>query len=273
MQKTIREIPEVFEGKTYLDPKFEPAFFELFDDKPTLTDFLNAILHLDEGGKIDHLEFRFENELKFRIPEPRSATFDIFAHTEDNRFLDIEMQRARHPFFIDRVFLYSAFLTLKGKQLYKKSSAFKKLDSLEQQKRRYELPEIISIWICDFHPREGVTKYRDEWGIYSKNDLENGNVLPVTTKIKYILVDLPNFVKHCNKIDSKEQKWLYLLANAGSEKQIPQMGDDLLQRAIERITINLASEDLLNRQEKSMIAYDEIICQLADGKIKAREVM
>ena len=111
-----REIPEIFEGVKYLDPTLEPAFQELFNDKATLTDFLNTILHLEEGGKIDNLEFKFENKILFKIPERRSTTLDIFAHTEDNRFLDIEMQRAGHPFFIDRVFYYSAFLAIKGKQ-------------------------------------------------------------------------------------------------------------------------------------------------------------
>lgn len=270
-----REIPEIFEGVKYLDPKYEPAFRELFDDKETLTDFLNTILHLKEGGKIDNLEFKFENKIQFKIPERRSTTLDIFAHTEDNRFLDIEMQRAGHPFFIDRVFYYSAFLAIKGKQQYAKSADFKKLREEEQLKRRYELPETISIWICNFHPRENCTEYRDEWAIYSRSDVEKDSgeaaPLPVTDKIKYILLDLPNFVKYCNKTDSREKRWLYLLANAGGKEDLPDMEDDILKQAIGRISIDNASETLLKTQEHSMIAQDEIICRLAEGKLQGIE--
>ncbi len=271
-QKTTREIPEIFEGVKYLDPKYEPAFRELFDDKVILTDFLNTILHLREGGKIDHLEFKFESEIKFRIPEKRSTTLDIFAHTEDNRFLDIEMQRAGHPFFTDRVFYYSSFLTIKGKQQYIKSTYFKSLSKEEQLRRRYELPETISIWICNFHPRENSTRYRDEWAVYSKSDIENSaknsTPLPVTDKIKYILFDLPNFVKYCNRTDSREMRWLYLLANAGGKEDMPDMDDDILNLAMGRISIDSASESLLKTQENFMIAQDEIICRLAESKLQ-----
>ena len=270
-----KEIPEIFEGVKYLDPKYEPAFRELFDDKVILTDFLNTILHLKEGGKIDNLEFKFESKTQFKIPERRAVTLDIFAHTEDNRFLDIEMQRAGHPFFIDRVFYYSAFLAIKGKQQYAKSADFKKLPEEEQLKRRYELPETISIWICNFHPRENCTAYRDEWAIYSKADMENcgsnAAPLPVTEKIKYILLDLPNFVKYCNKLESREMRWLYLLANAGVEEDLPDMEDDILNQAMGRISVESASEDLLKTQEHSMIAQDEIICRLAEGKLQGIE--
>lgn len=275
LQKTKREIPEIFKGVKYLDPKYEPAFRELFDDKVILTDFLNTILHLEEGGKIDNLEFKFESEIQFKIPERRSVTLDIFAHTEDNRFLDIEMQRAGHPFFIDRVFYYSAFLAIKAKQQYAKSIDFLKLREEEQLKRRYELPETISIWICNFHPRENCTEYRDEWAIYSKSDIEHNNgkagPLPITNKIKYILLDLPNFVRYCNKTDSREMRWLYLLANAGSKEDLPDMEDVVLNQAKERISIDSASENLLKTQEHSMIAQDEIICRLAEGKLQGLE--
>ncbi|MCQ2100499.1 MAG: Rpn family recombination-promoting nuclease/putative transposase [Fibrobacter sp.] len=274
-ENATRKIPEIFEGVKYLDPKYEPAFRELFDDKLILTDFLNTILHLKEGDKIDNLEFKFESDFQFRIPERRTVTLDIFAHTEDNRFLDIERQRAGHPFFIDRVFYYNAFLAIKAKQQYAKSADFQKLREEEQLKRRYELPETISIWICNFHPRENCNEYRDEWAVYSKSDIEHSAdgecPLPVTDKIKYILLDLPNFVKYCNKMDSREMRWLYLLANAGGKEDLPDMEDDVLNQAMGRISIESASESLLKTQEHSMIAQDEIICRLAEGKLQGLE--
>ena len=142
-------------------------------------------------------------------------------------------------------------------------------------KRRYEFPETISIWICNFHPRENCTEYRDEWAIYSKSDIEHysgkAGPLPITSKIKYILLDLPNFVKYCNKTDSREMRWLYLLANAGGKEDLPDMEDEVLNQAKGRISIDSASESLLKTQEHSMIAQDEIICRLAEGKLQGLE--
>ena len=45
--KKQRNIPIELEGKTFLDPKYDPAFQELFSEKDTLKHFLNGILHLE----------------------------------------------------------------------------------------------------------------------------------------------------------------------------------------------------------------------------------
>ena len=52
---------------------------------------------------------------------------DIFATTGTGRFLDIEMQKAEHDFFIDRAILYKAFLVIKGKQEMDTSSPLSSL--------------------------------------------------------------------------------------------------------------------------------------------------
>lgn len=267
-----KNIPEIFQGKKYLDPQFEPAFRVFFEDEDTLREFLNSILHLEDGRKIKSLTFKFEEKMHYRLPELRKATFDIFAYTEDDRYLNIEMQRADHPFFIDRVFYYNAFLTLKAKASLANSSEFKALSREERCQRRYELPEIISIWICGFHPRDGVSDISDTWAVYSQCDLEKGTPLPVFPKNKYIILDLPAYAEKCNKTDSSEHLWLYLLANAGKELDLPDGGSDVVKRAIERITIKTASEDLLNSQEKHMIDQDEIDCRLADGYLKGQKI-
>lgn len=113
-KKTQRVIPEILEGKTYLDPKYDPAFRALFEREDALIDFLNGLLHLEKEKQIEHLEYTFADTLRFRTPEPKAVIFDIRATTKDHRFLDIEMQRATHSFFTDRVLLYGSFLTIKG---------------------------------------------------------------------------------------------------------------------------------------------------------------
>jgi hypothetical protein len=45
---------------------------------------------------------------------------------------------------------YKAFLVIKGRKEMEESAEFKALPKKEREKRRYQLPETISVWICDF---------------------------------------------------------------------------------------------------------------------------
>ena len=92
----------------------------------------------------------------------KKVIFDIFATTGSGRFLNIEMQRLEHDYFIDRTILYKAFLIIKGRKEMEESSEFKALQKYEQEKRRYQLPETISVWICDFDLPGAKGEYWDE---------------------------------------------------------------------------------------------------------------
>lgn len=268
-QNPERRIPEILRGRTYLDPRYDPAFRAFFSDEAALTDFLNSLLHLEPGRRINRLSFTFADPLEFRIPEPKTVIFDIHAVTEDGRFLDVEMQRAKHSFFVDRVLLYSAFLAIKGKHAMEASGEFLALDDTERKRRRYQLPETISIWICNFHPMKSFEGYRDTWGFYSENRLSKGEFVAVSEKMKYIVIDLPNFAKE-NKVGSREEMWLYLLANAGDSDDLDDFDDPLVADALERIRVSTARDELLSEQAKEMTTQDEIDVRIADGIILGR---
>ena len=119
---TRKEIPEILRGKRYLDPSYDPAFYALLDDEEALADFINSLLHLEDGRKIKSMKYTFNQPLILRAPEAKEIKFDIHAWTEDNRCMDIEIQRASHPFFTDRVLLYGAYLTIDGKIKMDKSA-------------------------------------------------------------------------------------------------------------------------------------------------------
>ena len=86
-----KPIPEAFKGKVYLDPTYDPAFKELFDNEDALKDFLNGVLELEGDEMIKELRFRFEKPIEFRVPQRKKVIFDIFATTGSRRFLNIEM--------------------------------------------------------------------------------------------------------------------------------------------------------------------------------------
>ena len=111
-------------------------------------------------------------------------SLDAFATTGSKRFLNIEMQKADHSFFIDRTILYKAFLIINGKHEMEKTEEFKALSKEEKEYRRCEIPETVSIWICDFELPRRMKNYIDEWAIYSKDMLNGGAVETVFPKNK-----------------------------------------------------------------------------------------
>jgi len=189
--KDIESIRKKFEGQMYLDPTYDPAFKALFDSEEALKDFLDGVLGLEGEGKIKTLRFNFDKALVFRVPHEKKVVFDIFATTGNNRFFNIEMQRLENNFFIDRTILYKAFHIIKGRKDMELSKEFKALSEKDKKYRRYELPECISVWICNFDLPHANGEVRDEWGIYSTHALktmaeQNKAAVPISEKNKYI---------------------------------------------------------------------------------------
>ena len=260
--KDIESIRKKFEGQMYLDPTYDPAFKALFDSEEALKDFLDGVLGLEGDGKIKTLRFNFDNALVFRVPHEKKVVFDIFATTGNNRFFNIEMQRLENNFFIDRTILYKAFHIIKGRKDMELSKEFKALSEKEKKYRRYELPECISVWICNFDLPHADGEVRDEWGIYSTHALktmaeQKKAAVPVSEKNKYIFLSVPNFKKSIEEVNSSIDKWLYLLNHAKDGKKLPNFGSDIIQDAIERIKVENASDELLAAQEANMTTKED----------------
>lgn len=54
-------------------------------------------------------------------------------------------------------------------------------DVAEREKRRYEIPFVFAVWICNF-PINSDKNYRDAWRIYSENSIAKNAPQPVTEK-------------------------------------------------------------------------------------------
>jgi predicted transposase/invertase (TIGR01784 family) len=265
-----KPIPEAFKGQTYLDPTYDPAFKELFDNEDALKDFLNGILELEGDEMIKELRFRFEKPIEFRVPQRKKVIFDIFATTGSGRFLNIEMQRLEHDYFIDRTILYKAFLVIKGRKEMEESAEFKALQKYEREKRRYQLPETISVWICDFDLPGAKDEYWDEWALYSRQAIRNGMAVPLSKKNKYIFLSVSNFTKSADEVKGSAEMWLYLLNHARDGGELPDFGSEIVEEALDRIRVENADDKLLEAQEHDMTTKEDYECWAA-GKIIAAE--
>lgn len=172
------------------------------------------------------------------------------------------MQRLENNFFVDRTILYKAFHIIKGRKNMELSKEFKALSEKEKKYRRYELPECISVWICNFDLPHADGEVRDEWGIYSSYALKMMAVqkkvaVPISDKNKYIFLSVPNFKKSVEEVNSSVDKWLYLLNHAKDGKELPNFGSEIIQDAIERIKVENASDELLAAQEANMTTKED----------------
>ena len=263
-----RRVPEIIRGKAYLDPRYNPAFQEFFGSEDALVDFLNAVLRLEGGGKIRTLTFRLEEPLRFRVPARATSFFDIRATTGDGKAVDVEMQRADHHAFVERTLLYNAFLTVKAKTESAARLAASGADRTERAYRRYELPEIVSVWLCDFDLSGFPDEYHDEWNLYSRVTLGRLGPLPLTEKTRYIMIELPKFTKTREECRTDEDRWLYALRHAADGGLLPSSGNGAVDRALSRIRVDGAADGLVRRQVRNMDTRDEYECRLAERDLE-----
>lgn len=257
------QIPEMFKGKTFLDPTYGPAFRAFFDSEDALISFLNGALELEGDRQINHLTYRSEEPIDVRTPEPSLYVFDIRATTINGTCMDIEMQRFSHAHLVDRIFLYNASLLLKAKNELDRAWENEKDERpvaapnapLKRKSKRYKHPEIYSIWICNFAVL-GQDEFKDHWNVYSENSIKKSAPLNINPKNKYIIYNLEKFQKAPDELKTAEDYWFYWLKHAAENSDLPPQ-NSTIESALERIRIATDNQTLMQEQEKCMqIIYD-----------------
>lgn len=272
------ELPEekVVPGGVYENPISDRGFKKLLASVSSLTNFLNGVMHLDKEHEIEKLKFRTK-KISYVTSDGTDAeeetwSFDIRALTKDGRAIDVEVQNLKHEFFEDRVLTYGSALLLKAKaelDKIRKDEDKKKMEARtppelteeEKKERRrqiYELPDTVSVWVCNFRLPENSTATWDSWMLYNENDLKNGKLLPITNRIKYIFVQLPNFKKTTVELETVEDQWLYVLKHAFASSKEIEIKNDAVIEALERIKVEV--ED---KEEPPMITKKERECTIA----------
>ena len=264
-QKTYEEIKK----RTYLDPLYDAAFKAFLNDEQALISFLNGVFQFEGENRITSVAIK-NTEINIIFPQVKTCRLDIRATTSNGYSINVEMQKAKHSRFIERILLQHSAFMLQSK--YEWDQEFlkqptKDLTDEERSRReasRYEIPPTFAIWVCDF-PLEKQDEYCGTWAI------RNEKGLTITEKVKYILYDLTRFNKTLDEIRTDEDRWLYLLKNAGSSNDLPDFDDDVIAQAIKRLLVKTASETLLKEQAKNMVMTEEELDYLASLKVRARD--
>jgi len=241
----------------YINPFTDYGFKRLFGEEPNkdlLLDFLNELLK-DQEGRITELSYLPNEKLPISVGD-RRAIFDIYCTNEKGEQFIVEMQKAEQKFFKDRTIFYSTF-------------------PIQEQARNqdrfwnFELKAVYTIGILDFVFEESdPDKYRHDVKL---TEQETKKVF--YDKLNYIYLEMPKFEKTEKELETRFDKWMFVLKNLPKLDRIPvKLKEKIFLKLFEIAEIAKLKPAEYKQYEASVNAYRDIFniksTYLEKGEIK-----
>ena len=218
----------------YINPFTDFGFKKLFGtefNKELLVDFLNQVL----GGREQVRDLTYLNtESLGRTASDRNAIFDLYCENEKGEKFIIELQNVRQKYFKDRSIFYSTF-------------------PIQDQAPKggnwdYYLKAVYTIGILNFSfpSQEGKERYLREVQLMDKQTHEI-----FYDKLTFIYVEVANFTKDEQQLETHFDKWMYVLKNLSRLRDRPH---ELQGKIFERLFIEA---EIAKLKPKDMKAYQE----------------
>jgi len=228
----------------YVNPFTDFGFKKLFGEEPNkelLLDFLNELLREHEGT-IKDLTYLKSEHLGATDAE-RRAIFDLYCENERGEKFIVELQKSKQNFFKDRTLYYSTF-------------------PIQEQAKRadwnFELKAVYTVAILDFvfeEDKKEQDKYRYDVQL---TDIDTCKVF--YDKLTFIYLEMPKFNKRIEEIETRFDKWLYVLKNLNRLERIP---DRLRERIFEQL-FEVAEVAKFSREE--LLSYEDSLKYYRDLK-------
>ncbi len=189
----------------YINPFTDYGFKRLFGEEPNkdlLLDFLNELLR-EKEGEIKELSYLPNEKLPITLGS-RRAVFDIYCINERGEQFIVEMQKAEQQFFKDRTVFYSTF-------------------PIQEQARNkgytwdFNLKSVYTIGILDFVFEESE---KDQY-LHDVKLTEQQNHKVFYDKLNFIYLEMPKFTKELHELETRFDKWLYVLKHLPGLDQRP----------------------------------------------------
>ena len=256
MRKTIKMSGFV---EKYINPFTDYGFKKLFGEeinKDLLLDFLNELLK-NEQGEIKDLTY-IKSEHLGTTEVDRKAIFDLYCENEKGEKFIVELQKTKQNFFKDRTVYYSTF------------------PIREQAKRAdwdYELKSVYTIAILDFifdSDKNEPEKFRYDVKL---KDNETNKVF--YDKLTFIYLEMPKFNKTVDQLESRFEKWLYVLRNLNKLDRVPdKLRESIFNKLFETAEIARFTPDQIRSYEDSLKYYRDLKNSLdtarEEGKIEGK---
>ncbi len=227
----------------YVNPFTDYGFKKLFGEegsKDLLLDFLNELLR-EEQGEIVNLTY-LKSEKLGTSEIDRKAIFDLYCENEKGEKFIVELQKSKQNFFKDRTLYYSTF------------------PIREQAKRNdwdYELKAVYTIAILDFvfdEDKNDPEKYRYDVKL---KEVETHKVF--YDKLTFIYLEMPKFNKSLDELETRFDKWLYVIKNLNRLERIPEkLQERIFEKFFETAEIAKFTPRQVNSYEDSLKYYRDL---------------
>ena len=228
----------------YVNPFTDYGFKRLFGEEPSkdlLLDFLNELLS-DEQGRITNLTYLKTDRLG-TTEEQRKAVFDLYCENERGEKFIVELQKTKQKFFKDRTVYYSTFPI---REQAEKGSEW-----------NFELHAVYTIAILDFvfdDDKNEPEKYRYDVKL---SDMETCKVF--YDKLTFIYLEMPKFQKNLKEINTRFEKWLFIIRNLNKLDRIPdELREGIFERLFEIAEIAKFSPREAEEYEDSLKVYRDL---------------
>ena len=225
----------------YINPFTDFGFKKLFGEeasKPMLIDFLNSLL---PESNIVELAFKDKEQLG-NTDQDRKAIYDIYCENEKGGKFIVELQKAngsthRQKYFKDRTIYYSTFPIR---------------EQAEKGEWNYQLKAVYCIGVLDFTFDDYDNEPERKEVIHTVQLKDQHNKL-FFDKLKYVYLEMPNFKKTEQELQTRLDEWLYFIKNLEDFQSIPAIfEDEIFMQAFEKAEIAKYSEREFNEYQQSL---------------------
>ncbi|MEZ5043808.1 MAG: Rpn family recombination-promoting nuclease/putative transposase [Saprospiraceae bacterium] len=224
----------------FVNPLTDFGFKKLFGTEPNkelVIDFLNQLL--PDKHKIEDLTYS-NNENIGLTQIDRKAIFDLHCKSSSGDRFIVEIQKAKQNFFKDRSVYYSTF-------------------PIQEQAKKgewnYKLSAVYTVGILDFVFEED----KSETELIHRVQLKDQNCEVFYDKLTYIYVELPKFIKGETSLESRFDKWLYVLKHLSELQNRPKaLQDKIFKKLFEAAEIANFSPEERQAYEDSLKYYRDI---------------
>ena len=171
----------------------------------------------------------------------RSAIFDLYCETTSGEKFIVELQKSRQDFFKDRSVFYSTF-------------------PIQEQAKKgdwnFELKPVYTVGILGFC----FAEHKDDKNFFHHEvklmEIKKKQVF--YDKLTYVYLELPKFTKTEDEIETRFDKWLYVLKNLHHfDDRPPKLAERIFQKLFDAAEIAAFSSE--DRQ-----AYEDSLKHLRD---------
>jgi predicted transposase/invertase (TIGR01784 family) len=236
----------------YINPFTDYGFKRLFGEEPNkdlLLDFLNELLK-EEQGLITELTY-LKNENLSTTELNRKAIFDLYCTNERGEKFIVELQKTKQKFFKDRTVYYSTFPI--------------RDQAIIGSEWNFELKKVYTIAILDFIFDEDENQPEKLRYDVKLTDIQTKKIF--YDKLTFIYLEMPKFNKAAEELETKFDKWLYVLKNLNKLDRIPEkFKENIFLKLFETAEIAKFSQQEYQEYEDSLKYYRDIKNSLDTAK-------